>query len=454
VETWPYLQIRSITEIVETFELDDSSLLDHWQGEWKTIRISTPITVEKGQRALLRLRPSLREYLTDCPGIEKELQLQPKRPSGTKRAAETLVSPIKKVIHTKNTSSAVESAHKATFLQSLSTSTPVNPHHAVLPSQKPSTASSKHAKEEDRKWPFDFYICEISYGLHTIRSLMDKYPKKTWKDLVPEVFRTKYVKTTFIKYRDIFDKAPEWLRLHFEDMDQSPKAIWPKFEDALAKVKAGRLTEDDITSDSEGNDDSDGDHIANKSKPDEKDIFKKLAEYPTYNVNDHDPQLDAKIAAAHKSIAAADAILGERGNPGVPDANLCPFCDEPLPTSPTDKLLALRQTLEDETWPDPTPLNSNHRDAESWRVTHEFCTLHDFEVNSLPAIRLKGWPLHIEFASFHTRIFKLRRQLQQVIANPQGNAYFQAAKTVWESFQSNACGIRNQYAAFQGGSAG
>jgi hypothetical protein len=455
VETWPYLQICSITEIVKAFELDDSSLLDHWHGEWKTIRISMPIMVEKGQRVLLRLRPGLREHLTDCPGLKRELQLQPKRPSGMKRAAETLVSPIKKVVRTDKIPSPVESTHKSTPSLSFSSpSTPTIPHHFALPSpsQKLSVTSPGHTKEKDRKWPFDFYVCEIAYGLCTIRGLMDKNSKKTWKDLVPEVFHTKYVKTTFIKYRDIFDKAPMWLRLHFEHMDKSPKALWPKFKDALAEVKSGLLTEADVMSDSDGDDVSIDSHIATKAKPSEKDVFEKLAEYPTYNVGD--PQLDAQIAAVHKRIAAIDTILAESDNHGIPDMNLCPFCDEPLPSSPTDKLLALRKALDNETWPDPTPLNPNHRNAKSWIVTQEFCTLHEFEVDNLPVVRQEGWPLHIEFASLHTRIFKWRRQLRGLLANPQGNAYFQATKTLWESFPSNACGMRNQYAAFQGGSAG
>jgi hypothetical protein len=125
----------------------------------------------------------------------------------------------------KGFAAAVEGAHKSIPSNSLSDpSMPVNPPHSTLLSPKPSTAVSghverapsatvsghvertpsaalsKHAERKDCKWPFDFYICEISYGLLTIRDLIDKNPRKTWKDLVPEIFKTKYVKTTFIKY--------------------------------------------------------------------------------------------------------------------------------------------------------------------------------------------------------------------------------------------------------------
>ena len=56
------------------------------------------IVVEKDQQVLLRIRPSLCHTLEDCPGIDHELSLQPKRRSGqTKRIAEhILVSPLKK----------------------------------------------------------------------------------------------------------------------------------------------------------------------------------------------------------------------------------------------------------------------------------------------------------------------------------------------------------------------
>jgi hypothetical protein len=236
-------------------------------------------------------------------------------------------------------------------------------------------------------------------------------------------------------------------------MDESPKATWSKFEDALAAVKAGHLTKDDVASDSDSDNSSIGNGISGTSKQGEKDVFEKLAEYPTYNVEDR--QLDAAIMAVQKRIAAADAVLAKIGlGNGDPGVDLCPFCDDPLPTSPTDTLFALREALEDETWPAPTSLNPNHRDAKNWRVTHEFCVLHEFEVKSLPKVQHEGWPHWIDFASLHTRVFKLRSQLQDILAKPQGNTYFQTTKALWESFRSNACGIRNEFAVFQGGSAG
>jgi hypothetical protein len=66
--------------------------------EWKIVTIKSVIVVEKDQQVLLRIRPSLRHTLEDCPGLDHELSLQPKRRSGqTKCIAEhVLVSPLKK----------------------------------------------------------------------------------------------------------------------------------------------------------------------------------------------------------------------------------------------------------------------------------------------------------------------------------------------------------------------
>ena len=54
------------------------------------------LTVEKGQQVLLKIRPSLRKALDDCPaGIQEELEMQPKyRLVGMKRPAEELISPV------------------------------------------------------------------------------------------------------------------------------------------------------------------------------------------------------------------------------------------------------------------------------------------------------------------------------------------------------------------------
>jgi len=88
--------ISSVPALVKDAGLTDGSKADFWCGEWETVGIMDALRIEQGQRILLRLRPSLFEALEDCPELEKEFALQPKRLSLNKRtAAHTLVSPAK-----------------------------------------------------------------------------------------------------------------------------------------------------------------------------------------------------------------------------------------------------------------------------------------------------------------------------------------------------------------------
>ena len=80
VETFPQFQLRAVASFVKDFGLQGDAILDFWQGEWTTITLDTPIIVERAQQVLLRLRHNLMTAMKDCPGLEKELALQPTRP--------------------------------------------------------------------------------------------------------------------------------------------------------------------------------------------------------------------------------------------------------------------------------------------------------------------------------------------------------------------------------------
>jgi len=90
--------MSSEKKLLRDLDISDDMYIDSWQGEWITVRVNQDIPVEKGHRILVKVRPSARKALEDCPGIEDELLQQPKyRPiAGKKRAAEPLVSPPSK----------------------------------------------------------------------------------------------------------------------------------------------------------------------------------------------------------------------------------------------------------------------------------------------------------------------------------------------------------------------
>jgi hypothetical protein len=496
VETYPHFQLKSVSQIVEEFQLDDKSLVDVWRGEWKTISINIPITVEKGQLTLLRLRPSMREPLMDCPGIEKELELQSKRPLGTKRAAELVVSPVKKAQRVGLTSTAAGKAHEksVTPLRSPSpipqNSSPIHPIESrkiiPLPSHRPSkttsashksksTSSASTTKATVRTWPIDFYICEIVHGLLTIRTKIDSDPSQTWKDLFPKVFGAKLVKSTFHKYRPMFDQAPDWLKSHLDNKGKVEEAKWPAFQKALRAIGSGCLSEGDLTdSDSSSQEDRNLEEAMAKarrrpvntstesdsSKQDSDVItnrhieeFDQLAKYPSYNVED--PQVDKMVADTNNSIAAAEeAIRDDILSNDDSSVALCCFCDEPLPPVPSDELVDMLEALEDETWPDPSPSNPGHRDADSWRVYYEYCERHNFEVDDLPRAVQECWPRNIDLALLHERILMLRQPLLAVMADIQQHHFFLDAKSLYDSMPSNACGVKGEYAAFTGARSG
>ena len=72
------------------FGLGDKSWIDIYiDGDFKSFWFQGmgSIAVEKGRPVLIHLRPTLRDELTDCPGITEYLEKQPKAQSKGKRSA-------------------------------------------------------------------------------------------------------------------------------------------------------------------------------------------------------------------------------------------------------------------------------------------------------------------------------------------------------------------------------
>jgi hypothetical protein len=161
------------------------------------------LTVEKGQRILLKIRQSLRKSLEDCPGIEDELDMQPKyRSIGVKRPAEDLVSPPRKAQRKSVSKSLHASARKPpTVLNSESEVSMEPPAHQMLESYpepklpkekyiqfKPlvslqkklvSLSASSYTAEfplQDtrKRWPFEFKVFQIHNGFIQIRETLKK----------------------------------------------------------------------------------------------------------------------------------------------------------------------------------------------------------------------------------------------------------------------------------------
>lgn len=117
-------------------------------------------------------------------------------------------------------------------------------------------------------------------------------------------------------------------------------------------------------------------------------------------------------------------------SPAVDPKTLCPYCDEPLPTTPTPHLRRLLQTTHKKSHPDPRSTNPLGRKAAlSTFVT--VCQRHRFESDILPEAEAKAWPKTIDWEGLGLRIERLRADLREIIDDPgPGDVDMQAL--VWQ----------------------
>jgi len=265
------MRLSACTQLIKDLELSATSRLDFWQGEWVTVELESVLTVEKGQRVLFKIRESLRQPLkdTECPGLSKELDLQPRKFRVLKHGAEDeLVSPLQKAPCTSQTT-VVNNAGKGSpramkshlnvaptpstqdttshMEQPHSNPNPrpvikaVQPPPSSPPTPPRSTQLNKpHTKA--RHWPHQFYVCEIRDGLLEMSKLLGtafsrrrtKNNSFNKRDAFHKAFPgVKYVKTTTWKYKKLWDDSDEAIRELFTDLGKTENAYFEHFLAAL-----------------------------------------------------------------------------------------------------------------------------------------------------------------------------------------------------------------------------
>ena len=166
METFPQFQLRAVASFVKDLGLQGDAILDFWQGEWTTITLNTPIIVEQAQQVLLRLCRNLMTAMKDCPGLEKELALQPTcRPTTNKRTAPPLVSPLKKASRFEQDSDALTLRFQLDAQDNLNAGSNKTVPNSLpmIPKSKPAPKSEPTATIScERKWPKDFFVCEVA----------------------------------------------------------------------------------------------------------------------------------------------------------------------------------------------------------------------------------------------------------------------------------------------------
>lgn len=294
IPSFPHLRLSTAQELIRDLELQDTAQLEFWKGEWVIIDLNSILTIEKGQRVLLKICPSLQTTLEDCPGIDEELDLQPKRRSiGVKRPGESFVSPIHKAAQTTATQLVHVSkpnlglrCDSPTLSSPLSDELSPETHHVrqiptppqpmcKLPDTKQlaklkiqpqprtdkSTAliscSLKKTNDQNLKqWPFDFNVYQIHNGLIQIRDTLKKCEIKSTSQChlskrsgkgkarpkytitVEEAFHAafpgpKFRKATFYEHRELWAQYDREIVDTFIDLEDSEDATYERLLKAL-----------------------------------------------------------------------------------------------------------------------------------------------------------------------------------------------------------------------------
>ncbi|KAJ7222754.1 hypothetical protein B0H12DRAFT_1241061 [Mycena haematopus] len=109
-------------------------------------------------------------------------------------------------------------------------------------------------------------------------------------------------------------------------------------------------------------------------------------------------------------------------------ATLCPFCDEPLPTSPSTELLELAAKLRDISTPDPIPGNQGHRKPTSITQVLGYCEMHTIERKVLPQAIAGGWLFQPNFDDLFDRVIRLGPALISLCEEIEDSSFFRASK--------------------------
>ncbi|TCD71775.1 hypothetical protein EIP91_003118 [Steccherinum ochraceum] len=101
-------------------------------------------------------------------------------------------------------------------------------------------------------------------------------------------------------------------------------------------------------------------------------------------------------------------------DPNLDPSTLCPWCDDPLPPTPSPHLVALIAKVRQKSRLEKRPTNPLGLWANPSVYAH-VCARHAFEAEHIPEAEKNGWPTSIQWSELRDRVGKLRDQLQAII---------------------------------------
>lgn len=173
-----------------------------------------------------------------------------------------------------------------------------------------------------------------------------------------------------------------------------------------------------------------------------------------------DDQVDATMASVLE-VSDEEDIESENGGMLVDWSLMCPYCDETLPSEPSDRLKHSCVLLDQKSTLDrnnPGVLaNPYHRSIHPITTTLEYCTRHRFELNSANLVRNSAWvsALPVCFEDLEHQVISLVNILEDVSNYPLDNEFYQdLQRSIAASGESKAFGAVGQYSSINRTSAG
>ncbi|KAJ2929474.1 hypothetical protein H1R20_g7620, partial [Candolleomyces eurysporus] len=134
---------------------------------------------------------------------------------------------------------------------------------------------------------------------------------------------------------------------------------------------------------------------------------------------------------------------------------LCPYCDNPLPSSPSPALVKMLEAMLGKSYRDPRPANPLGRKAP-FATFIDLCHRHQFESKILPEAEKKGWPKVIDWDSLSARIENMQSELQKLIDDtsdkgPRSRSPFwqDIMKAIKVKGLRAATGVKDQFENFE-----
>ncbi|KAL0057309.1 hypothetical protein AAF712_016056 [Marasmius tenuissimus] len=258
IQHYPRASLSAILHLISNLELSDKSYIELWDfltRSWTNVTLDSEFDVDKERTTLIRVGLSLRTILdpADCEGLQLQLDLQPHYRRGTKRVAEQLASPVKRLriepVDMGIDSSSIPNLPPAPAVSpraqlpslpcpslsvspsasnlfapsSTSTLLPLSKSDIPLPPIRgPSSSrtrdvahSTANVSKTEKRFPLDYSVAFFGIGIRKIMDEKADDPKATEVNLYPKHFGIGYRKSSAVTYKKKWNEASEALQDEF-----------------------------------------------------------------------------------------------------------------------------------------------------------------------------------------------------------------------------------------------